>query len=223
MSFRIKKKYDSDSDNEKNDEIENNDSEQEVEAEEEEEEEEEEVEAEEEGEEDDIDNEENIDDDVEADDIDDEYEEKIYDNYDENDDNLNSESELKEEENDDLENCFYQYDNLVYEYEDDKPPTQVSNEDRITLNRITKYELVRILGIRAKQISVGAKVLVKNIQAETPIEIAIYELQNKMTPFIIKRPLPNNTFELWNINEMEIDIDINDILNITSFSSNAEL
>ena len=82
---------------------------------------------------------------------------------------------------------------------------------------MTKYELVRVLGIRTKQISVGAKVLIKNIQGETPLEIAIHELINKMTPFIIKRPLPNNTFELWHIKELDIDININDIKNIISF------
>ena len=122
-----------------------------------------------------------------------------------------------EGENDDLDNCYYQYDNVVYEYEVDKPPTCVSNDKRITPTKITKYELVRVLGIRAKQISVGAKVLIKNIQGETPLEIAIHELLNKMTPFIIKRPLPNNTYELWKIKELDIDLNFNEIKNIISF------
>jgi DNA-directed RNA polymerase subunit K/omega len=133
------------------------------------------------------------------------------------DDKNITDSELIEGENDDLDNCYYQYDNIVYEYEEDKEPTQVLNENRITPKKMTKYELVRVLGIRTKQISVGAKVLIKNIQGETPLEIAIHELINKMTPFIIKRPLPNNTFELWHIKELDIDININDIKNIISF------
>jgi DNA-directed RNA polymerase I, II, and III subunit RPABC2 len=78
--------------------------------------------------------------------------------------------------------------------------------------------MVRVLGIRAKQISVGAKTLVKNIEGKKPIEIALFELKNKTMPFKIKRPLPNNTYEIWKISELNINITENDEANIkTSF------
>ena len=117
-----------------------------------------------------------------------------------------SNNELEEEVKDEVENCYFQYDDLIDEYEDLGPPSKVPDEERITLNKLTKYEMVRILGIRAHQISVGAKCLVKNIENKSPIEIAIYELKNKMTPFKIKRPLPNNTYEVWKIKELDIDL-----------------
>jgi hypothetical protein len=50
----------------------------------------------------------------------------------------------------------------------------------------------------------GAKVMVKyngNLGAK---ELAKYELNNKTTPLIIKRPLPDNTFELWKVSELNI-------------------
>ncbi len=34
-------------------------------------------------------------------------------------------------------------------------------------------------------------------------EIAEEELRQRKTPFIIKRPLPNNTFEYWKIEQFE--------------------
>jgi len=120
------------------------------------------------------------------------------------------------EDKEETENCYFQYDNLIEEYEDLGPPTKVPDEDRITLNRLTKYEIVRILGARAKQISVGAKTLVKNIEGKSPIEIALYELRNKTIPFKIKRPMPNNTYEIWKIAELNIDLTENDEKSIIS-------
>lgn len=131
-------------------------------------------------------------------------------NVEENDEEI-QDTELKEGDTKaELENCYYQYDNLIDEYEELGPATRVPDEDRITLNRLTKYEMVRVLGIRAQQISVGAKCLVKNIENRRPIEIAIYELRQKMTPFKLKRPLPNNTYEIWKIKELEIELSENE-------------
>jgi len=135
-------------------------------------------------------------------------EDEEYDEYDEDGNEVMSTDDINVEEDikDEAENCYFQYDNLIDEYEDLGPPTKVPDEERITLNKLTKYEMVRILGIRAHQISVNAKTLVKNIEGKSPIEIAIYELKNKMTPFKIKRPLPNNTYEVWKIKELDVDL-----------------
>ncbi len=142
-------------------------------------------------------------------DEDDENEENDYVEYGEGDvegDEVGSNAELKENaDKDDLE-CYFEYDNVIDEFADLGPPTRVPDDERITLNKLTKYEMVRVLGIRAQQISVGAKSLVKNIEGKSPVEIAIYELKNKMTPFKIKRPLPNNTYEIWKIKELEVDL-----------------
>ena len=88
--------------------------------------------------------------------------------------------------------------------EDEPPPHETNNkENRITNPRLTRYEMVRIIGERTKQLTMGAKPLVKNYQELTYEEIAIEELKNNMTPFKIKRPLPNNRIEVWNIEELD--------------------
>ena len=51
----------------------------------------------------------------------------------------------------------------------------------------------------------GAKPLVKNIEDLTYEEIAVLELRKNMTPFKIKRPLPNNTIEVWEVSELYKD------------------
>ena len=130
-----------------------------------------------------------------------------------NDEEVND-TELKDEDNKLLDNCYYQYDNLIEEYAVLTPATRVLDEDRITPSHLTKFEIVRVLGIRAHQISVGAKTFVKNIENKTPLEIAIFELKMKTTPLKIKRPLPNNTYEIWKIKELDIDLSENEEKNL---------
>lgn len=70
---------------------------------------------------------------------------------------------------------------------------------------LTKYEKTKILGIRLKQLNNNAKPYI-NIK-ENNIDnllIANLELTNKKLPFIIQRPMPNNTFEYWRLQDLEI-------------------
>ena len=74
-----------------------------------------------------------------------------------------------------------------------------------TIPYLTKYERARVLGQRAKQIEYGATPFVK--VGENVIEphiIAELELEQKKIPFIIRRPLPNGSFEYWNLKDLEI-------------------
>jgi DNA-directed RNA polymerase subunit K/omega len=87
----------------------------------------------------------------------------------------------------------------------DNKAEYVSKENRISLNRLTKYEMVRILGERTKQLTMGAKPLIKNHKGLSYDRIAEEELILNMIPFKIKRPLPNNQFEVWGLEELYKD------------------
>jgi DNA-directed RNA polymerase subunit K/omega len=78
----------------------------------------------------------------------------------------------------------------------------VSKENRVSSNRLTKYEMVRILGERIKQLTMGAKPLVKNHQGLPYDKIAEQEFILNMIPYKIKRPLPNGKFEIWTLDEL---------------------
>ena len=74
-----------------------------------------------------------------------------------------------------------------------------------TIPFMTKYEKTRILGQRAKQLNEGAPPLIKI--DSTVIDgylIAVKELEQKKTPFIIRRPLPNGGSEYWRVQDLEI-------------------
>jgi DNA-directed RNA polymerase subunit K/omega len=78
----------------------------------------------------------------------------------------------------------------------------VSKENRVSSNRLTKYEMVRILGERTKQLNMGAKPLIKNHTGLSYDNIAVEEFKLSMIPFKIKRPLPNGKFEIWTLDEL---------------------
>ena len=127
-------------------------------------------------------------------------------NEDDDDENID-ETELKNEnenENEDIIDCFYDFEQNEVNNIQNIQINDVPKEDRITMPYLTKYERVRVLGTRAKQISLGAKILVKNVDLTTksPIEIAKIELELGVIPFKIRRPLPNGKVEEWKISEL---------------------
>lgn len=81
----------------------------------------------------------------------------------------------------------------------------VPKEKRISSDRLTNYEMVRILGERTKQLTMGAKPLIKNYQTLSYDRIAEEEFKRNMIPFKIKRPLPNGKYEIWTLDELKKD------------------
>lgn len=80
----------------------------------------------------------------------------------------------------------------------------VPKNKRITTKYMTKYERARVLGTRALQIAMCAPVMVE-LEGETdPLQIAMKELKQRKIPIIIRRYLPDNSYEDWRIDELII-------------------
>jgi len=79
------------------------------------------------------------------------------------------------------------------------------NKVRITTPYLTKYERARILGTRALQISMNAPVLVPLDGETDALQIAIKELSQRKIPLIIRRYLPDGSFEDWSVSELFTD------------------
>ena len=73
-----------------------------------------------------------------------------------------------------------------------------------TIPILTKYEKTRILGIRIKQLNNGSNPYIKVAEHILDNFLIKKELEEKKIPFIIQRPLPNNTFEYWKLQDLEI-------------------
>jgi len=79
------------------------------------------------------------------------------------------------------------------------------NKERMTTPYMTKYERARILGTRALQISMNAPVLVPLEGESDPLEIAMKELTAHKIPLIVRRFLPDGSYEDWHVSELIID------------------
>ena len=85
---------------------------------------------------------------------------------------------------------------------------------KITLPILTKYEKTLLISTRAQQIANGSIILVdinkimpnvskpETIHMDIAKNIAYEELRLNRIPFIIKRTLPNKTYEYWKISEL---------------------
>lgn len=117
-------------------------------------------------------------------------------NYDEDGKTCGIKTALEDDED-------YVYDDEDVEALPDTTVEYVKNEDRQSSARLTKYEMVRILGERTEQLTMGAKPLIKNHKGLPYDKIAEEELKTNMIPFKIRRPLPNGKYELWTLDELQ--------------------
>lgn len=81
----------------------------------------------------------------------------------------------------------------------------IIDENHKTIPFLTKFEKTKIIGQRIQQLNNGAKpyIQIKEDIIDNNI-IANAELQEKKIPFIIRRPLPNNNFEYWKLQDLEL-------------------
>lgn len=80
----------------------------------------------------------------------------------------------------------------------------VPKSKRITTKYMTKYERARVLGTRALQIAMCAPIMVQWEGETDPLQIAMKELKQQKIPIIIRRYLPDHSYEDWSIDELII-------------------
>lgn len=118
---------------------------------------------------------------------------EVVDDFDDVDDDDNIELEQQEEDGENIE--------LLAAGE---VSGGVQKSKRITTRYMTKYERARVLGTRALQIAMCAPVMVE-LEGETdPLQIAMKELKQRKIPIVIRRYLPDNSYEDWGIDELII-------------------
>jgi len=104
-------------------------------------------------------------------------------------------------EDDMIDDCIDMEDDIV----NLSKPVIIDKENRVSKNKMTRYEFVRIIGERTKQLTMGAKPMIKQSKNSEPLtysEIAIEELKLNMTPFKIRRPIKDH-YEIWSIDELD--------------------
>jgi len=87
------------------------------------------------------------------------------------------------------------------------PPSQDAAKDSAHRSPpfLTVYERTKILGTRTTQIAEGARPFITVPEYVTdPLEIAKMELEQRRLPYIVKRPMPDGTFEYWRLSDLMI-------------------
>ena len=111
------------------------------------------------------------------------------------------------------DNSLEEDDKQNMEIEDEKKAKNNSKKfnlkpikERETSRFLTKYEKAKILGERAIQISNGAKVMVEVEKGVwDPMIIAEKELREKKIEYVVRRYLPDGSYEDWELNELIFD------------------
>jgi DNA-directed RNA polymerase subunit K/omega len=86
-----------------------------------------------------------------------------------------------------------------------QPTDTMPDENHKTYPFLTIYEKTRILGMRANQLSQGARPFVDVPKYVTDVrEIARLEVEQKKLPFLVQRTLPNGVKEFWRLSDLMI-------------------
>ena len=76
------------------------------------------------------------------------------------------------------------------------PPNIDTERNHKSVPYLTIFEKTKIIGFRANQIAQGARALIQvPSHVSDVLEIARLELEQKRLPYILKRPMPDGTFE----------------------------
>jgi DNA-directed RNA polymerase I, II, and III subunit RPABC2 len=123
------------------------------------------------------------------------------------------EEEVETEMKPELKRLYQQHPECLLDYIEQvvpKIPLQVippggskADTQHRTYPFLTNFERTKIIGLRANQISKGSVPFIAVPPHITDVrDIARLELEQKRLPFIIKRPLPNGTFEYWRLMDL---------------------
>jgi DNA-directed RNA polymerase I, II, and III subunit RPABC2 len=87
---------------------------------------------------------------------------------------------------------------------DDQENTATNiDKNHTTYPYLTKYEATRIIGFRANQLSQGVQPFINVPDHVSDVrEIARLELAAGRLPFILKRPLPDGSYEYWRLQDL---------------------
>lgn len=134
-------------------------------------------------------------DDYVEDEIDDEYEEEL--EYDEDEDDESNDIEdldLIEDNDTSILDASQFYNKNDYETIT-KLETELVSMKSTTEKKINKYEYTSIIGYRAQELANGAQSFIDTTGMDDVIDIAEEEFNQGKIALIIKRPLPDGTYE----------------------------
>jgi DNA-directed RNA polymerase I, II, and III subunit RPABC2 len=132
--------------------------------------------------------------------------------YEEGDLGEELEEEMTEAETDeraDLNKLLQQHPSIWIPFEETVKelliPAGPGDKHHTTYPFLSNYEKTKLLSLRTSQIEKGAHPYIAVPEGVTSsYDIAQLELKEKKLPYILKRPLPNGTYEYWRLTDLVI-------------------
>jgi DNA-directed RNA polymerase I, II, and III subunit RPABC2 len=85
------------------------------------------------------------------------------------------------------------------------PPVAGADSKHRSVPYLTQFEKTKILGFRSNQLSQGARPLIQvPIHITDVMDIARLELEQKRLPFLLKRPMPDGTYEYYRLQDLVV-------------------
>ena len=100
--------------------------------------------------------------------------------------------EEEEKESEEKEFKLLTYKNII---------ENIEKKPKKTIPILTKFEKARIIGVRLQALAYGAAPCVDTTGLKSIQEIVNKELIERKIPYIIRRNLPNGTYEYWKLEE----------------------
>lgn len=66
-------------------------------------------------------------------------------------------------------------------------------------DKLSRFEIARLIGARSLQVALGAPVLLKSIVGMSSLDIAKEEFRQSLIPMTVKRKMPNGSHSIVNI------------------------
>jgi DNA-directed RNA polymerase subunit K/omega len=102
-----------------------------------------------------------------------------------------------------LRRLYNQHPELIVDYIETVIPKLTAKGEHKTYPFLTLYEKTKIIGLRANQLSKGARPYIPVPDHISSVrDIARMELEQKRLPFIVKRPLPSGKYEYWRLSDL---------------------
>jgi len=102
-----------------------------------------------------------------------------------------------------LRKLYERHPELIIDYIETVLPLAEKPQNNTTYPFLTIYEKASIIGLRSNQLSQGMRPFIPVPRHIIDVrQIARLELEQKKIPFIVKRPLPNGTYEYWRLADL---------------------
>lgn len=89
-----------------------------------------------------------------------------------------------------------------FSVEDEAEFVERPRKERRTRPVLSKFERAKVIAIRAEQIGRGTPALVEKLAGDEAITTAEREFAAGRIPFVIRRYLPDGSFEDWKLSEL---------------------